>query len=269
MNHKPLISIITVSFNSVSTIEKTILSIINQTYTNIEYIIIDGGSTDGTVDIIKKYSDKISYWISEPDNGIYDAMNKGALKATGEYIQYINSSDIIYKNTTTEDIIKISDNADIIYGDLIVDKEIGKFHLTPAPLNDFNFRFPIFHPSTWIKKEILLQYMFDTQYTIAADFDLFRKLYFNKKKFNYIPQIFIIFEGENGVSSSGSYKQWLENQIIIKSRFLFIKKILYRVKKRISNTKNILIRILLPNLYKKHLLVKYMNEDRVKKMIKD
>ena len=83
-----LISVVTVSYNAVSTIEQTILSVINQTYPNVEYIIIDGGSTDGTVDIIKKYADKIAYWVSEPDKGIYDAMNKGGLKTTGDFIQF-------------------------------------------------------------------------------------------------------------------------------------------------------------------------------------
>lgn len=88
-----LISVITVSYNAVSTIEQTILSVINQTYSNIEYIIIDGGSTDGTIDIIRRYEDKIAYWVSEPDRGIYDAMNKGASKANGEYIAFLNSDD--------------------------------------------------------------------------------------------------------------------------------------------------------------------------------
>ena len=84
MKNNILISVVTVSYNAVATIEQTLLSVINQTYPNIEYIIIDGGSTDGTVDIIKKYADEIVYWISEPDKGIYDAMNKGIKKANGE-----------------------------------------------------------------------------------------------------------------------------------------------------------------------------------------
>ena len=87
----PKISVVTVSYNAVETIEETILSIINQTYDKVEYIIIDGGSTDGTVDIIKKYADHLAYWVSEPDKGIYDAMNKGIDVATGDYINFMNS----------------------------------------------------------------------------------------------------------------------------------------------------------------------------------
>lgn len=96
------ISIITVSYNAAKTIEQTIQSVVNQTYDNIEYIIIDGGSTDGTVDIIKKYEDKIAYWVSEPDKGIYDAMNKGILKASGEYIYFLGADDWLYNESVME-----------------------------------------------------------------------------------------------------------------------------------------------------------------------
>ena len=95
---KPKISIITVVFNGVKTIEQTILSVISQKYENMEYIIIDGGSTDGTIDIIKKYEDKIAYWISEADQVIYDAMNKGIDKSTGDIIGILNSDDFYDKD---------------------------------------------------------------------------------------------------------------------------------------------------------------------------
>jgi len=117
----PNITIITVSYNAVKTIEDTILSVINQTYPNIEYIIIDGGSTDGTLDIIKKYQDKITYWVSEPDKGIYDAMNKGTLKATGVWLNFMNAGDTFYDHQVLEKVFKDKDwsNTDVIYGDVV------------------------------------------------------------------------------------------------------------------------------------------------------
>lgn len=95
--YHPKISVVTVCYNSVGTIEETMLSVLNQTYPDVEYIIIDGGSTDGTVDIIKKYADRLSYWVSEPDNGMYDAIKKGFSKVTGDICCYINSDDFYYK----------------------------------------------------------------------------------------------------------------------------------------------------------------------------
>ena len=96
MENNPLISVVTVSYNAVSTIEQTILSVINQTYPNIEYVIIDGESTDGTVDVIKKYADRITYWVSEPDKGIYDAMNKGMGISTGDFLIFIGGASLLY-----------------------------------------------------------------------------------------------------------------------------------------------------------------------------
>src|SRR5438105_14705 len=116
----PRISIITVVYNNVANIEVTILSILNQTYKNIEYIVIDGGSTDGTLDVIKKYKDKISFWVSEKDNGIYDAMNKGIKVATGEWINFINSGDSYFDNDVLEKIMEAeyfnATSIDVIYG---------------------------------------------------------------------------------------------------------------------------------------------------------
>ena len=98
------ISIITVSYNAAATIERTILSVIRQTYPHMEYIVIDGGSTDGTVDIIRKYEDQIAYWVSEPDQGIYDAMNKGIRRATGDYIYFLGADDWLRDDQVMQEV---------------------------------------------------------------------------------------------------------------------------------------------------------------------
>lgn len=113
---KPLISIVTVVFNGEEFLEETIQSVINQTYDNVEYIIIDGGSTDGTVDIIKKYEDRIDYWVSEKDSGIYDAMNKGISLFQGQYIWFINAGDLLYNTDILKSIFNINCIADSYYG---------------------------------------------------------------------------------------------------------------------------------------------------------
>ena len=152
-----LISVVTVSYNAVSTIEQTILSVINQTYPNVEYIIIDGGSTDGTVDIIKKYADKIAYWVSEPDKGIYDAMNKGGLKTTGDFIQFLNAGDWLENEHVIEKIFKDwFKRVDVIYGDMIIRRSDGVYYAKAQDLSHFENDFPLFHPSTFIARSVFV-----------------------------------------------------------------------------------------------------------------
>ena len=119
------VTIVTVTYNAKDLLEETIHSVLNQTYTNIEYIIIDGNSTDGTFEIIKKYEDKIDYWVSEPDDGIYYAMNKAIEKASGEWINFMNAGDTFTNFDTVEYVINNkSTNAELLYGDFFI-KELN------------------------------------------------------------------------------------------------------------------------------------------------
>lgn len=113
------ISVVTVCYNAADTIEKTMLSVLNQTYHDIEYIIIDGGSTDGTVEIIRKYADRIAYWVSEPDKGIYDAMNKGIKVATGEWINFMNAGDSFVNSNVLDRLMNFHKDGLILYGNII------------------------------------------------------------------------------------------------------------------------------------------------------
>lgn len=198
-----LITIITVSYNSVSSIEETILSVISQTYKNIEYIIIDGGSTDGTVDIIKKYQDRISYWISEPDRGIFDAMNKGVEKATGKWINFMNCGDSFYSINTIQEFVKLAsiDNG-VIYGDVNVVKGKNEYLNKSSDIEKITRNLPFCHQSSFTSTVILKEKKFNLNFKLCADYNFFYTLYKENKKFQQIPLTIANFEAQTGVSST-------------------------------------------------------------------
>lgn len=173
----PKISIITIVYNGIDTLEKTILSIVNQEYKNIEYIIVDGNSNDGTRGLILKYNDSISKWVSEKDDGLYDAMNKGITLATGDYLWFINSGDEIPTPTTLSDIFNGVDIlADVYYGDTtMIDKEgnvIGARRLSPPEeltWKSFKKGMLVSHQSFIAKKKLAPFY--NTNYRFSADFE--------------------------------------------------------------------------------------------------
>jgi glycosyltransferase involved in cell wall biosynthesis len=168
---KDKISIITVVYNGISYIEKTILSIINQTYCNKEYIIIDGNSTDGTVNIIKKYEEKINYWLSEPDHGIYDAMNKGIDIATGDWIIFMNCGDFFYNLHVLDSVFTnpIPENIALISGATKVRSNWGEFILKSRPCDQLWKSFS--HQSLISRIEINKRNKFNLQFKVAADYD--------------------------------------------------------------------------------------------------
>lgn len=188
----PLISIITVVFNGIKYIESTIESIINQAYPNIEYIIIDGGSKDGTIDIIKKYENSIVKWISEPDKGTYDAMNKGIMLAKGMWINFMNCGDKFFSNTVVSEIFSEKDNLnyELIYGNIEYRYDSFVVIERAKPnLEDFWKGMVFSHQSTFTKTDLYRRYNFDLSYKFAADFDFFLKIVESSVRYKYIDNI--------------------------------------------------------------------------------
>ncbi len=209
MKNNPLISVVTVSYNAVLTIEQTILSVINQTYPHIEYIIIDGGSTDGTVDIIKKYANRIAYWVSEPDKGIYDAMNQAVKLAKGEYFLFLNTGDSLYDNKVLEqitDVIYKRGDVDIIYGNMY-HKALDTVICASPEINDFTcYRNVPCHQTCFYRRTLFESRGYRTEYTVRADYEHFLWCYYDRKAaISYVPVVVASYEG-------GGYSETKENQ---------------------------------------------------------
>jgi len=198
------ISVITVCYNAASTLEKTILSVLNQTYPNIEYIIIDGGSTDGSVDIIRKYADQLAYWVSEPDKGIYDAMNKGIDCCNGEWINFMNAGDTFYADNTISLLGKYLGDctAGIIYGDTNCIFDWGEKICRALPLEMMKDRIVFSHQASFVKRTIMQKYKFDVNYKIVSDYKFFYERFLEGEKFFYIPICITNYDTVSGISIS-------------------------------------------------------------------
>jgi glycosyltransferase involved in cell wall biosynthesis len=173
----PIVSVITVVFNGGKYLEETIQSVINQTYDNVEYIIIDGGSTDGTIGIIRRYERQIDYWVSEPDNGIYEGMNKGISLCSGEIIGIINSDDW-YELDAIKKVCEayLSKGGDIFFGSLQRIEFNGeliylKESLVPKVIHEITLN--EIHPAVFVKYSLYKEFSFNPKYKIAADYDFF------------------------------------------------------------------------------------------------
>jgi len=178
MSKYPKITVVTVCYNAASIIEETILSVINQSYKNIEYIIIDGKSTDGTLDIINQYKASISSLISEPDKGIYDAMNKGLHLATGEWISFINTGDKFYNNNVLSDIFcHPKDQLNIIYGDTEFIRENGRKIEKSFEPKWLEKNMPTCHQSFFVRTTLAKKIGFDTRYKYASDYHMIYNIF--------------------------------------------------------------------------------------------
>jgi glycosyltransferase involved in cell wall biosynthesis len=213
--HSPTISIITVVRNGEAFIEHTIQSIVEQTYRNVEYIIIDGNSTDQTVPIIKKYADKIKYWISEKDNGIYDAMNKGIKAATGDWLLFINADDFLVNNTIIEEVAPFlaKSKSQVVYGDVLLVYPVGPEKLKGAEWNKVknhfrNIRMNLSHQGIFHSRALFKNRLYDTTFKITADYDLLLG-YLKDNDPEYLP-LTIAKMRATGVSATSSDIQLLK-----------------------------------------------------------
>lgn len=248
----PKVSIITVSYNSENVINDTINSVLEQNYSNIEHILVDGASSDKTLEKIKEYAiNKRIIYISEKDNGIYDAMNKGIGISTGDIIYFLNCGDTLYDNNVITKIANyyINNNVDILYGDIIFKYDKSEqLQLNKDTINKefFQSEKMVCHQAIFSKKIIFDKYGdFVLDYKLCSDFDWFLKCYKEGVKIEYIPLIIAKYD-KTGVSSDISNKQKIidEHYDILKKRYGYKEVIIARFRRVRGNLKKFLSRIL-------------------------
>jgi len=212
-------SIITINYNKSYGLRRTIESVINQSCKDFEYIIIDGGSTDGSVDIIKEYSDHITYWVSEPDKGIYNAMNKGIVMAHGDYINFMNSGDCFYDNNVLKQTLPYL-TADIVYGRLFYfNHKERSVYLKESPNLQQFLDNTLNHQSSFISRKLFSDSLYDEKYKIVSDWKFFmEKLIFQNCSFVSIPVKVGLFE-EGGISESASVLDAKERKEVLEQLF--------------------------------------------------
>ena len=238
------VSVITVTFNSEKTLEQTIKSVIEQGYDNLEYIIIDGGSKDGTLDIVNRYRNKINVVISEKDNGISDAFNKGIHRATGEVIGIINSDDLLVEGALSAVSEAYQDDIDVYRGNLLIWNDSNGEQYVCSPTMHFDIRrnlLSVCHPSTFISKKAYEKWgLYDVDMRYMMDADLLFRFYREGAKFKHVDQNLAVFR-LGGVTSDDWKKKIPEYRKVLKvngasnwviSRRIFI----YNVRNIVKDT---------------------------------
>lgn len=200
----PFISVITINYNNAAGLQKTIDSVVNQSFQDFELIVIDGNSTDKSVELIKHHQ-RINDWVSEKDQGIYDAQNKGIQKATGNYLLFLNSGDCLVNRIVLEKVSHfLSGNKSFYYGDLILEKNgVQEKHLAPQDIDtDFMLNSTFWHPCVFIKSDLFKNYgLYNTDFKIAGDYEFFiRCLLKPGISTEHIPEFITLFDG-NGISN--------------------------------------------------------------------
>ena len=235
----PKVSIITVVYNDVLHIEKTIKNVLKQTYPYLEYVVVDGASTDGTLDILRKYEHQLRL-ISEPDKGIYDAMQKGARIATGEWILFRNCGDFFITPTVIQDLFSLykeDKGEDFLLANSRYFKNYGYKDMKPAILKKGYFEaMPVNHPSTFIRRSTQLRYPFHLEYHNSADYCFFIEAFSNGATYLYFDIIVGLFDNEIGASTD-NYDTSISENIAILSKYGAPNEQISRLKRRLISYK--------------------------------
>ena len=219
MCKNPRVSIITVVYNDVAGIENCIRNTLLQTYQNLELIVVDGGSTDGTLDVIRKYEHYIT-WISEEDNGLYDAMNKGVKMASGEWVLFRNCGDFFYDEKVIEKVFdSYEDKGEcFILGNERYFRHWGYKDMKPKILvQDYLKAMPVNHPATFIRREVQYDNPFNLIYRNSADFDFFIRMFKQGATYKYFDELFSIFDANEGATADHFDRTLKENIAILES----------------------------------------------------
>ena len=211
------LSIITVNYNDALGLERTIKSVLSQTFHDYEFIIIDGGSTDGSVDVINKYESYIDYWVSEPDGGIYPGMNKGLRQAKGEYLNFMNGGDCYHSSDVLEQIFALGSDADIITGTHSENglRNVGENGVTMLDL----YKWAIDHQASFIRRDVALRHPYDEKYRIVSDWKFFiEALVLDNCSFYYTDTIVVDVDME-GISNTNFELDKQEREAVLKELF--------------------------------------------------
>lgn len=240
-------AIITVTFNAADCLEKTVQSVLSQTYDNIDYLIIDGGSKDGTQAIIEKYADCLAYWVSEPDRGIYDGMNKGIayvqkLKeqdGIDRYVLMLNADDSFFESDTLQKMAAFLDSQkekpEVVCGSWMIHPEHGAYLQHPGDLKQLSRHYVICHQATFVLGSVLAKHPFDLKYRLAGDFHQLSGLYLAGCRFLLCPEIVVcdmilnegaternwrrsVHEGFDVVREHGAYHFGEETWLVVRKR---------------------------------------------------
>ncbi len=255
---KPRITIVTVVFNCVESIEKTILNVIGQSYGNIEYIVVDGGSTDGTLEVIRKYETHIDLWISEQDKGIYNAMNKGINLSTGDWINFMNAGDCFHSNRTVEHVVPhLDQHYGVVAGAVryIYDENNTRIKNMCPKFAGFYLEVP-HHQASFINNRLMKRHKYDESFLIRGDLNLMTTLHAEGHKISMIDEV-ICDVDTNGISSGLSKVHVLEE---IRAGKLVIKN--YGVKCIAYHAVHVVPRLLLRKMLPKHV------ESKIRSLIK-